>query len=101
MISYHVLIFLFVFDCMLTVFYYYTWWNNVEQPPLSDGGLTPGGDLFGSHGLNYTSPPEADMVSGSSLMEGSLAPGRQACVSLHFLYNYLHPISISHEKINY
>uniref|UniRef100_A0A6N2NA64 BZIP domain-containing protein n=2 Tax=Salix TaxID=40685 RepID=A0A6N2NA64_SALVM len=42
-------------------------WNNVEQP-----GLTYGGDL------NYTSLLGAAMASGSSPMQGSLAPGGQA-----------------------
>ncbi|KAF9668700.1 hypothetical protein SADUNF_Sadunf14G0030800 [Salix dunnii] len=37
--------------------------GGLPYPPLSGGGLTPGADLFGSHGLNYTSSPGAAMVS--------------------------------------
>ncbi|KAJ6328289.1 hypothetical protein OIU77_010059 [Salix suchowensis] len=46
-------------------------WNNVEQPGLTYGGLNYGGDL------NYTSLLGAAMASGSSPMQGSLAPGGQ------------------------
>jgi hypothetical protein len=77
------------------MFFYYTQGNNVEHPALTYDGDLP----VSLNHLNNTDPSRTAMASGSSPMQGSLAPQGQARACLHFLYNYLHLISIFHEKI--
>jgi hypothetical protein len=57
----------------------------VHHPPVYQSGTT-----LGSGGST---------VQVSSELRQSLVPQGWAHVCLHFLYNYLHPISIFHEEI--
>jgi len=78
--------------CAYNYYFYYTQGNNDEQPAS--------GELFVSlHDLNSTYPPRTAMASGSSPRPGSPVSQGWAHVCLHFLYNYLRPISIFYEEI--